>query len=94
MVGDSKGFPFDRVEENQKYAMRAFQKKAMELCYFAIRLPDDTIWMVPMERIEVLRNRGIRRLTDHEIRTQTCPLERWLEKSRNWKGKTYEYSDR
>ena len=93
VVSDDKGFSFDRVEENQKYAMRTFQKKALELCYFAIKLPDGTIWMIPMERIEVLKGRGKRRLTDNDIRTQTCPIERWMEKSRNWKGIKHEYSD-
>ena len=93
VVSDERGFPFSRIEENQRYAMRLFQKLGGELCYFAIQLPDETIWMVPMERMEILRGRGNRRLTEFEIRTQTCPLEKWLEKSRNWKGVKDEYDN-
>lgn len=78
VVSDDKGFDFARVEENQRYAMRMFQRKAHELCWFAIRLPDGSVWMVPMERIEIMKNRGKRRLTDNDIRTQTTPIAKWL----------------
>ena len=84
VVSDGKGFPFERVEENQRNAMRMFHKKCSDLCFFAIRLPDESIWMVPMERIEVLECRGKRRLLDDEIRTQTWPLERWLTDAETW----------
>ena len=80
VISDNKGFPFDRVEENQKFAMRMFQRRAGELCYFALRLPDGSIWMVPLERIEVLKGRGKKRLTETEIRTGTYPIDRWLGK--------------
>lgn len=81
VISDNKGFPFERVEENQKYAMRMFQRRTGELCWFALRLPDGSMWMVPLEKIETLKGRGKRRLTDHDIRTETWPIERWL----NWK---------
>lgn len=84
VISDDKGFPFERVEENQRYAMRVFQKRGNELCYFALKLPDDTIWFTPLERIETLRNRGKRRYTENEIRTQTYPIDRWLESSNTW----------
>lgn len=87
VISDDKGFPFERVEENQRYAMRMFQRKAHELCWFALRLPDGSIWMLPMERIEIMNGRGKRKLTDHEIRTQTYPLEKWLNRYRQVKSR-------
>lgn len=81
VISDNKGFPFERVEENQKFAMRMFQRRTGELCWFALRLPDGSMWMVPLEKIETLKGRGKRRLTDHDIRTETWPIERWL----HWK---------
>jgi len=84
VISDDKGFPFERIEENQKLAMKMFQRRCGELCYFALKLPDDSIWMISLERMETLRNRGKKRMTDHEIRTQTWSLETWLKASDDW----------
>ena len=84
VISDNNGFPFERVEENQKYAMRMFQKRCCELCYFALKLPDGTIWMISLERIETLKVRGKKKITDNEIRTQTWSLAKWLESSDVW----------
>ena len=32
VISDDKGFSFDRVEENQKYAMRMFHRKCCDPC--------------------------------------------------------------
>ena len=84
VISDDKGFPFERVEENQKFAMRMFQRKCNELCYFALKLPDGDIRMVSLERIETLKNRGRKRMTDNDIRTETWSIEKWLEASETW----------
>lgn len=84
VISDSKGFPFERIEENQKSAMRMFQKRCGELCYFALKLPDGVIRIVSLERMETMRNRGKTRLTDDEIRKETWPLESWLESASEW----------
>ena len=84
VISDDKGFPFERVEENQRLAMKQFQRKSNDLCYFALKLPDESVWLVSMERIETLRGRGKKRLTDHEIRTETWSLHSWLGSSDTW----------
>ena len=85
VISDDGGFPFERIEENQKLAMRMFQRKCSELCYFALKLPDETVWIVSLERLETLRGRGKKRLTENEIRNgQTWSLESWLESSAVW----------
>lgn len=83
-ISDHRGFPFSRVEENQRLAMRMFQRRGGELCYFALKLPDKSVWMVSLERIETLKSRGKTSLTEEEIRTQTWSLEKWLESSDTW----------
>ena len=84
VISDDKGFPFERVEENQRSAMRMFQRKCNELCYFALKLPDETMWMVSMERIETLKGRGKKRLTDKDIREQTGSMDNWIDSSDLW----------
>ncbi len=84
VISDNNGFSFDRVEENQKYAMRMFQRKCGELCYFALKTPDDEIHLVSLERIETLKSRGRKRLTEKDIQDQTWSLEKWLDSSDLW----------
>lgn len=84
VISDDDGFPFSRIEDNQKFSMRMFQRKCGELCYFALRLPDGSVWMVSLERMETFKNRGMKRLTDKMIRSQTWSLEKWLESSDTW----------
>jgi len=85
VISDAKGFPFERIEENQRMAMKTFQRKCGELCYFALKLPDESVWMISLERMQTLQNRGKRRLSDDDIRnTQAWSLEKWLESSHTW----------
>lgn len=84
VISDDKGFPFDRIEENQRLAMRTFFRKCGELCYFALKLPDETVWMVSLQRLETLKGRGKKRLTEHDIRTGIWSLDSWLISSDTW----------
>ena len=83
-VCDNGFFAFERIEENQKSAMKMFFRKAGELCYFALRLPDGTIRMVSLERCETLRGRGYKRITAERMSQETWSLEKWLESSKVW----------
>lgn len=82
--GEDISFPFERIESNQKFAMHMFQKKCRELCYFALKLPDGSIKLVSIGRIETLKGRGRKRLTQRDIEEQTWSLEKWLESSDTW----------
>ena len=83
-VCDGNVFPFDRVEENQRMAMKMFCRKAGELCYFALKLPDGQIRIIPLARIETLENRGKKRLLPENLEKETWLLENWLESSDAW----------
>ena len=84
VISDNKGFPFERIEENQKMAMRMFTNKGNELCYFALKLPDGTIRIVSLSRLETLRNRGLKRIAEKDMSLQTWLLDDWLASSEVW----------
>lgn len=83
-ISDDKGFPFSEIRENQRSAMKMFQRRCGRLCYFAFKLPDDTVWLITLDRMDTLAARGKKGLTDEEIRTQTWSLESWLASSEVW----------
>lgn len=83
-VCDGGVFPFERIEENQRLAMKTFFNKAGELSYFALKLPDGKIRMVSLERCETLKVRGYKRITAEKMQTETWSLENWLESSKVW----------
>jgi len=78
VVSDHNGFPFSRVEENQRMAMKRFFRRAGELCYFAIKLPNNEIRFISMSRIETLESRGKKKLTEKELQYEARTLEDWL----------------
>ena len=81
-------FPFSRVEENQRLAMKTFTKKANDLCYFALKVISEDgkeqVRMISLGRIETLENRGYKQLTHRTMDTETWPLESWLESTDTW----------
>ena len=84
VISDNNGFAFDRIEENQKYAMRLFLKKANELSYFALKLPDGKVRMVALERCETLKGRGYKRITSRAMETETWSLNDWIDSATVW----------
>lgn len=88
VISDNKGFPFERIEENQRLAMKTFFRKAGELCYFALKLPSGEIRMVSLERMEMLKNRGKKRIAEEDMKNETWPLEGWLDASKVWSEDT------
>jgi len=87
-VCDNSFFSFDRIEENQALAMSMFTRKANELCYFALKLPDGNIHMVSLSRLMTLKGRGRKRLNEKEIQEQTWSMDKWLESSDVWSDDT------
>lgn len=91
------GFKFERVEENQRLAMKMFTRKSNELCYFALLLPEEKdnpqlvterIRLVSLSRIETLRARGNKSITQRMIDTETWSLNAWLDSSEVWSEDT------
>ena len=87
-VCDKGFFSFDRIEENQKMAMRMFQRKCENLCYFALKMADGSMWMISLERIETLKGRGKKRLTMDDLNGgQAWRMDNWLDSSDIWSEK-------
>lgn len=84
VISNDKGFPFSNIEENQRLAMKTFKKRCNELCYFAIRFPNEGIRLISLTRIEKLEYQGHKRITPRMIESETMSLEAWLEASDSW----------
>lgn len=88
-VCDKGFFSFDRIEENQKMAMRMFQRKCENLCYFALKMADGSMWMISLERIETLKGRGKKRLNMDDLNGgEAWRMENWLNSSDVWSEKS------
>lgn len=83
VISDDRGFPLKRVEENQKLAMKMFTRKANEICWFAMKLPDGSIWMVSMTKLLTAEHNGMKRIPEGMIREQWA-VQKWLESSNVW----------
>ena len=83
-VCDQGFFSFDRIEENQRSAMKRFFNRCGELCYFALKLPDESIRMVSLSRCETIQNRGKNRISEECMWKETWNLEDWLASSKVW----------
>lgn len=81
---EKDGFPFSRVEENQRLAMKLFTKRCGELCYFSLKFPDGEIRMISLSRIETLESRGAKSITPKMMETETWHIKDWLESSKSW----------
>ena len=78
-------FPFDRVEDNQYYAMERFRVIGGEVGWFAIRLPDGTIRMLDLETVKNLQRTHKQSLSLKELQDMqyTWSLLDWRERVRD-----------
>lgn len=83
-VCDGGFFSFDRIEDNQRSAMKLFFRRGGELSYFALKLPDGSVRMVSLERCETLKGRGKKRIFEADMTKETWNIDDWLESSKVW----------
>ena len=76
-----KGFDLRRVEENQDLAMRLWNECGNGAGWFAMKLPNDDIFMVPHFVIRAYQSRGSY-MTASEIFEAGKPIEKWVMKCR------------
>lgn len=84
VISDHDGFPFSRAEENQRLAMDRFIRRAKEMCYFALKLPDKSVWFLPYSFIKEMEYRGKKGISEANIRKELMSLESWLEATETW----------
>ena len=71
-----EGFRLDRVEENQILAMKKFYSCGNGVGWFAVKLPDESIYMIPLQRMLRAKKSS---LSEKEIRYWGTEFERWDE---------------
>ena len=87
-VCENGTFTFDRIEDNQRNAMKRFFNRCGELCYFALKLPDNSVRMISLSRIDTISGRGKKRLSEADMAKETWNLDDWLDSSNTWAEET------
>lgn len=82
-VVGSRGFPFSRIEDNQRTAMEQFASIGGECGWFALKVEDIT-WMLAMETVIELEEAGKKSLSIEDILLSGNCLSftRWLYRAR------------
>ena len=81
---DPPVFKLYRFEENQKLAMDRFVKRGKEMCWFAMRMPDGSIWIVGQNKIEYFSRIRRAYMSEEEIHKHGWELEKWLKATDTW----------
>ena len=81
---ESAAFKLSRVEENQRLAMDRFLAKGKEQCWYAMKMPDGTVWMVGQIKIDYFLNTGRAYMKEEEIHQHGWELEKWLRATDTW----------
>lgn len=84
VISAEKGFPLSRIEENQRSAMTRFQTRCGESCWFAMRLMDESVWLMSLGRLLAMEKAGMKRLSEDCIREKALALQNWLEMIKVW----------
>ena len=75
-------FPFDRVEDNQHYAMGKFFEIGGEVGWFALLLPDGEVRMLDLETVELLEDDDKKSLSVKDLKDSyyTRSFQDWRER--------------
>ena len=84
VISDHDGFPLSRVEENQRLAMKRFMERGGECGWFALKLPDGTVWMVSITTIGFMEKQGVKSIPEKLIREKLWSVEEWLKAADEW----------
>ena len=71
-------FPFSRIEENQKTAMKLWWECGNTEPMFAIQFPLQGVRVVSLSVLEEMIGKGYAALAGEDIGRITLPLERWV----------------
>lgn len=83
VISDEKGFPFSRMEENQRLAMLTFCQRGGEDCWFAIRLPDGNVYVHSYSSLIMKESGGAKGLTEEQVR-RGWTLDGWIDAAKIW----------
>lgn len=72
------GFPLSRVEPNQQSAMSLWKDRSQFYALFAIKLKDDSIWMVNASSVQSFVEASVSSMSEDSIKTLGDPVEEWV----------------
>ena len=78
MQQNKAGQPADIV------AMGMFTKRCDEACWFALELPDKSIWMLSMNTIRKMESAEMKGISEEELRRHPWTIEEWLKSADVW----------
>lgn len=78
-VCSGKGFSISRVESNQWTAMELWAERTNYTPMFALKLNDETVWMVSYHTMYHYYKKGIPTLSESAIRECGNTFEEWVE---------------
>lgn len=76
----SSGFYLRRMEENQINAMKLWRDCGNEEGIFAVKYPDDAVFLFPVSDLEEAKISGIRYIGREHAKYYGVRLETWLER--------------
>lgn len=79
VISNNDGFPFKRVEENQRFAMRKFESVSRQRGWFALKLPDGQVRMVSYRQILQYEKDGRKSIPDGEMEKLTTGFDKWMQ---------------
>lgn len=85
VISDNKGFSTTEARENQRLAMKKFHEIGKEMCYFALRLPDGSVYFLPYTVIHTVEHELRQRtISEQNIRKYLMTLDAWLTATDTW----------
>lgn len=76
---ESNRFPFSRIEQNQSSAMHLWKMTGNGEGWFALRLPNASVWFLPLTLLENL-SLIKKSLSEKDIKKYGIPLGEWVSK--------------
>ena len=79
VISNDRGFPLRRVEENQRYAMHRFTETTGRMCWFAMKLPDESVHFLSSMAVFTLFYGSEKSISEADIRRYSIPLQKWID---------------
>lgn len=86
VISGNWGFPLNRVEENQQYAMKRFTERTGTACWFAMQLPDGRVRMISSIYLFRAMSSGAKSIDNGFIAANGLSLDTWVEQAVNRSG--------
>lgn len=77
-VQTKKGFVLSRAEENQRLAMKKFQTRGNNVCWFAVKYSETCVRMISLQALLAAEEQGVKAITEVVAR-QFMGADEWVD---------------